>query len=88
MSFVNCESGFSSLAIARAVELDECMQVVCLSDDGDASPRACATSDDPSASCRQCLDNAERGGALGACSPPGDPHCGACAGFVAACYGS
>lgn len=88
MSFVNCEAGFSSLAIARAGELEQCKQVTCLSDDGDASPRACESTDDNSAACKQCLDNAERGGPLGPCEPVNDPHCGACSSFVAACYGS
>src|SRR5205807_9489419 len=77
-SMVNCEPGFSSLAIARAVELEECKQVACLSDSGDASPRICDNAEDTSPTCKQCLANAEHGGPLGACTPPSDPHCGAC----------
>lgn len=85
MSSVNCQPGFSPLAIARAGELDECELVVCLSDTN-VSPRACESDQDSSPACKQCLENAERGGPL-PCTPPNDPHCGACSGLFAACYG-
>jgi hypothetical protein len=87
-SFTNCEPGFSALAIARAVELEDCKLIACLSDHGDAAARRCESATDQSAACVQCRDNAERGGPLGPCDPPHDPLCGACSAEVSVCYGS